>query len=101
MGKSTFIEAFLNRVITYQSLAHINHNLFKSSQKFEQEEVIRARTEEIIERRGTRREGKITLEISLVDTPGYSEEMGEFQAWMNKIIGYIRKKVRISHIASI
>ncbi|EAS01103.2 septin protein (macronuclear) [Tetrahymena thermophila SB210] len=71
LGKSTFIDAFLNK-------------------KFhkEQPDVIRPKTEEIVEVTGIRTENKIKLHLNMIDTPGYSEETN-IDEWIDKIIKHI------------
>ncbi|KAL4450828.1 hypothetical protein ABPG74_011670 [Tetrahymena malaccensis] len=74
LGKSTFIDAFLNK-------------------KFhkEQPDVIRPKTEEIVEVAGHRTENKIQLHLNMIDTPGYSEETN-FDQWIDKIVKHILDK---------
>ncbi|KAL4495024.1 hypothetical protein ABPG72_015724 [Tetrahymena utriculariae] len=74
LGKSTFIDAFLNK-------------------KFhkEQPDVIRPKTEEIVEIAGHRTENKIKLHLNMIDTPGYSEETN-IDEWIDKIIKNIVDK---------
>ncbi|KAL4481531.1 hypothetical protein ABPG74_007620 [Tetrahymena malaccensis] len=73
IGKSTFIEAFLN-------------------EKFEKlNNEIRPTTTEIIERKAVRKENGITLNLNMIDTPGYDADTKIIQ-WQEKIISYITSK---------
>ncbi|KAL4486147.1 hypothetical protein ABPG72_012200 [Tetrahymena utriculariae] len=73
IGKSTFIESFLN-------------------EKFETlKNEIRPTTTDIIERKAVRKENGITLNLNMVDTPGYDADTKLIQ-WQQKTIGYITSK---------
>ncbi|EAS04011.2 septin protein (macronuclear) [Tetrahymena thermophila SB210] len=73
IGKSTFIEAFLN-------------------EKFEKlNNEIRPTTIDIIEKKAVRKENGITLNLNMIDTPGYDADT-QIAQWQQKIIGYITSK---------
>jgi len=73
LGKSTFIDAFLDK-------KYSTH-------------VIRPSTQEIVEREGTRYENGIKFRINFIDTPGYGQNK-DFKEWYKMIKNYVTAQFR-------
>lgn len=81
LGKSTFIDAFLNT-------------------KYNVVPVIMSSTEEIVEKQGIKACDEINFKINLIDTPGYGMNKSPDQ-WYSSIKGYLEKKFIEYHSAKV